>query len=462
MKVASVKTQHALVKPEKPAAVKTESKPKIPEHWRKMSCEDYASKLNGMTRGQLMQEMKALEKALSSGVEFPGRDAVAQKLDLVKKELNSRSWGVDSFVQDISRLRTQNECATMSTAELQTELAELYAQRDSEKEIAKLARELGFEGTSQFDSNYDKDSPMEQRIGAIEMELTRRGEPLKAPEKPEIPEHWVKMSREDYASQLNGMTRGQLKQEMEALTQALSSGVAFPGRDAVAQKLDLVKKELNSRGEGLEGFVQDIPRVVMQNHYARMPTAELQAELAGLYAQRDSEKEVVSRARELGLTGTNQFDSNYDQDSLMEQRIGAIEAELTSRGEPLKAPEKPEAPEKPQPPAEPTYEEKWANAVRQLNAHFDLLDTAAGIGGRDGIIGRADLEAAVQNPGLPQELRDACQFLLDNPAVFNRLDVAAGIGRVDGRIGRADVARALSELENTKSLPNKLPYFMSA
>ena len=75
-----------------------------------------------------------------------------------------------------------------------------------------------------------------------------------------------------------------------------------------------------------------------------------------------------------------------------------------------------------------------------LKDNFGLFDTAAGIGGKDGLIGRNDLEAIVRdNPGLPGEVRAAAQYLLDNPAAFNQLDVAAGIGNLDGLIGQVDV-----------------------
>jgi hypothetical protein len=88
------------------------------------------------------------------------------------------------------------------------------------------------------------------------------------------------------------------------------------------------------------------------------------------------------------------------------------------------------------------YEARWANAVQQLSLHFDFLDAAV-TGKRDGLIGRGDLQAAANNPGLPQALRDACRFLLDNPAAFYQLDTAAKAGKPDGLIGRHDIAAAL-------------------
>ncbi|MCL2626148.1 MAG: hypothetical protein FWD46_04955 [Cystobacterineae bacterium] len=93
------------------------------------------------------------------------------------------------------------------------------------------------------------------------------------------------------------------------------------------------------------------------------------------------------------------------------------------------------------------YQSYWAefrNALSMLNLYFDMLDTAAGKGKKDGKISRKDLEAAMNNPAFPKELREACRFLLNNPAAFNRLDIAAGIGRCDGIIGKKDVAAALN------------------
>jgi len=91
------------------------------------------------------------------------------------------------------------------------------------------------------------------------------------------------------------------------------------------------------------------------------------------------------------------------------------------------------------------YQAKWANAVTQLNLYFDLLDTAAGKGKRDGKIGHSDLKAAAKNPELPQELRDACRFLTNNPAAYNQLDASAN-GKRDGLISKKDVAAVFEKL----------------
>ncbi|MBI5546893.1 MAG: hypothetical protein HY901_23670 [Deltaproteobacteria bacterium] len=93
-----------------------------------------------------------------------------------------------------------------------------------------------------------------------------------------------------------------------------------------------------------------------------------------------------------------------------------------------------------------SFDQQWASALDQVNKYFDLLDAAAGIGGKDGLIGRCDLEAAVNNPGLPKELREACRFLIQNPATFNQLETSAGVGACDGLIGKSDVEAARKAL----------------
>ncbi|MGI5864503.1 MAG: hypothetical protein ACOX6T_20970 [Myxococcales bacterium] len=92
------------------------------------------------------------------------------------------------------------------------------------------------------------------------------------------------------------------------------------------------------------------------------------------------------------------------------------------------------------------WNKKFSDSVNVLRNNFDLLDTAAGVGGKDGFIGKNDLEAAMRNPNLPKEIRDACRFLLNNPSAWNQLDVGAGIGKCDGIIGRCDVDAVWAKL----------------
>lgn len=93
-----------------------------------------------------------------------------------------------------------------------------------------------------------------------------------------------------------------------------------------------------------------------------------------------------------------------------------------------------------------SWNQQFANAVTALKDNFGALDTSAGLGGKDGLVGRNDLESALKNPALPQELRDACRFLLENPSAWNQLDVHAGIGEVDGFFGHCDLEAASAQL----------------
>lgn len=87
----------------------------------------------------------------------------------------------------------------------------------------------------------------------------------------------------------------------------------------------------------------------------------------------------------------------------------------------------------------------YDKAMQVLDQNFDLLDTAAGVGKRDGLIGRNDLQAALKNPDVPADVKAACKFLLDNPAYFNEADVAGNSAAVDGLIGHGDVKAALEK-----------------
>jgi len=110
------------------------------------------------------------------------------------------------------------------------------------------------------------------------------------------------------------------------------------------------------------------------------------------------------------------------------------------------------APPTPPPSPEPTHDEQYANAVRQLDKHFDLLDTAAGKGKKDGKLSEKDLKAALDNPTLPTELREACRFLLENKEAFKQLDLGAGKGFSDGIISKKDVAAQLAKLPDTPQM----------
>lgn len=63
-------------------------------------------------------------------------------------------------------------------------------------------------------------------------------------------------------------------------------------------------------------------------------------------------------------------------------------------------------------------------------------------------ISRSDLEALVTNPDpdIPQELRDAAQFLLDSDASRNFIDAGATGGRADGAISRDELQAAIDKI----------------
>jgi len=294
------------------------------------------------------------------------------------------------------------------------------------------------------------------------------------------PQTHLQLNSKEYASMLNGMTSTQLKQELATLQNLLKSASSLgpfstPIKLLVAQKMDLLQKEMASRNHGesfmakvLDGF-EDLERILIQSGYANKPTAELQSELAELTAYRQTEQDLAAQLRGMGATVQSQFDSNYDRDSTLEKQIGAIEAELTRRGAPLTAPKPsepsplpsicppmPQTPEtSPLPPTSTVgetppaslYEQQYKNALVQLDNYFDLLDTAAGVGGRDGLVSREDLLAAMNSPGLPAELRSACRFLLENPPAFNQLEIEQNPNvACDGLIGKGDVKAALAKM----------------
>ncbi len=87
-------------------------------------------------------------------------------------------------------------------------------------------------------------------------------------------------------------------------------------------------------------------------------------------------------------------------------------------------------------------------AATILKANFKLLDTALGED-RNGIFNKENLEAIAgegKNKGLPQNLKDAAQYLLDNEAVYNVLDSETN-GKVDGNISLPDLDKYLETEE---------------
>lgn len=93
-------------------------------------------------------------------------------------------------------------------------------------------------------------------------------------------------------------------------------------------------------------------------------------------------------------------------------------------------------------PAIPKEQQGVKSAAGVLMRYFNLLDTAAGSGKRDGLIGRGDLEAALKNADLPEEARTAIDYLLSNRTAFDLLDSAtAKKGKKDGLISWGDLQK---------------------
>ena len=99
------------------------------------------------------------------------------------------------------------------------------------------------------------------------------------------------------------------------------------------------------------------------------------------------------------------------------------------------------------------YEKQYEKAVKEISKedNFEKLDTASWWGsvkGKDGKIGKADLEAAAKNEELPKDLRDACQFLIDNPDAYKQFATAGD--NSSGTISQQDVDAAVSEISKSE------------
>jgi|GEM_PF-5254772 len=102
----------------------------------------YASMCNGLTKSQLQKEKAALECQLKDvflKLTASARAEVQQKLSLVNKELESRSNGFLSNIEELCQ-QLQKEYAGKSTSTLQSELASLYQQREAESLKAETKR----------------------------------------------------------------------------------------------------------------------------------------------------------------------------------------------------------------------------------------------------------------------------------------------------------------------------------
>jgi len=94
------------------------------------------------------------------------------------------------------------------------------------------------------------------------------------------------------------------------------------------------------------------------------------------------------------------------------------------------------------------YEAKYNNAIEMLQIYGQFIERASSEGGRGGI-SHKDLEVAANDKSLPDEARNACQFLLDSRTAFTNLetkDKNYGVEHnPDGFIGWSDLNSAALE-----------------
>jgi len=78
--------------------------------------------------------------------------------------------------------------------------------------------------------------------------------------------------------------------------------------------------------------------------------------------------------------------------------------------------------------------QQLSKAIGALNYYknYDMVDTAAGIGSKDGIIAREDLEAAFRNESFPDEVR-AAAYHLAQPGVWDRIHSDGFLSKADGQ-----------------------------
>ena len=106
--------------------------------------------------------------------------------------------------------------------------------------------------------------------------------------------------------------------------------------------------------------------------------------------------------------------------------------------------------------------ETYQQALQTISDNFALFDTAAGVGGKDGLIGRNDLQAILNDPNAPADVKAAAKFMLDNPAYFNEAEVAQNGGKMDGLLGQGDVAAELARLKAAAASGGSTPSTGSA
>lgn len=111
---------------------------------------------------------------------------------------------------------------------------------------------------------------------------------------------------------------------------------------------------------------------------------------------------------------------------------------------PLPLPPPPPARGPSEPALDPDFRE-YREALSVLSANWDTFDAA--VGARDNVMTRANLDALLANPAASSTLKKAAQFFKDHPEYYDRLEMAAGVGGRDGIVGRPDVTAALRQAD---------------
>jgi hypothetical protein len=105
-------------------------------------------------------------------------------------------------------------------------------------------------------------------------------------------------------------------------------------------------------------------------------------------------------------------------------------------------------------PLDPDFRE-YRDALSVLNQNWATFDSA--VGARDNLLTRDNLDAILSSPAASATLKRAAQFFKDHPAYFDRLEMAAGVGARDGIVGRPDVTAALRDADSVLGAPGKPP-----
>lgn len=87
----------------------------------------------------------------------------------------------------------------------------------------------------------------------------------------------------------------------------------------------------------------------------------------------------------------------------------------------------------------------YRDCLETLLQNWEVFDTAVGV--RDEYIRRENLIAICNNPAASSRLKAAAWFLLQHPEYFSRLEMAAGVGGRDGIIGKGDVVGDLARVK---------------